>query len=62
MKEKETTKSFYHATIPSDWEMKTLGEIGEVHSGGTPNTTNEKFWSGNINWYTPTSRPHSKIY
>jgi len=40
--------------IPSDWEVKALYEIGDVSSGGTPDTTNEIFWNGNINWCTPT--------
>lgn len=40
--------------IPSDWEVKKIKEIGDVSSGGTPDTTNAKFWNGNINWCTPT--------
>lgn len=31
-----------------------LGEIGKIVSGGTPDTNNEKFWNGEINWVTPT--------
>lgn len=40
--------------IPADWEVKRLGELGEISSGGTPNTSIEKFWNGDINWCTPT--------
>ena len=40
--------------IPGDWEVKSLGEIGKVFSGGTPDTTNERYWNGDINWCTPT--------
>ena len=40
--------------IPSDWEVKTLGEISKVISGGTPSTSNTKFFGGSINWFTPT--------
>jgi type I restriction enzyme, S subunit len=37
-----------------EWESKTLGEIGNVIGGGTPDTKNKIYWNGNINWFTPT--------
>lgn len=40
--------------IPSDWEVKKIKEIGEVSSGGTPDTSKTKYWNGDINWCTPT--------
>jgi type I restriction enzyme S subunit len=52
--ETKITKPFYNTEIPRDWEEKELGSIGKVSSGGTPDTTNEIFWNGNINWCTPT--------
>lgn len=36
-----------------EWEIKTLGEVGEVIGGGTPDTSNPKLWSGSIFWFTP---------
>lgn len=36
------------------WEEKTLGEIGDFIGGGTPDTTKAEYWSGSIQWYTPT--------
>jgi len=30
-----------------------LGDVAKIVGGGTPNTSNEKFWNGNINWYSP---------
>ncbi len=36
-----------------EWEEKTLGEVGDFIGGGTPDTTNEKYWNGSILWYTP---------
>ena len=36
--------------IPKGWEVKKLGEIFNVIGGGTPNTNNAEFWSGNISW------------
>lgn len=40
--------------IPCDWEVKKIKEIGEVSSGGTPDTSKTKYWNGDINWCTPT--------
>lgn len=40
--------------IPTEWEVKKLGEVGEISSGGTPSTTVEEYWNGDINWCTPT--------
>ena len=31
-----------------DWEEKKLGEVGEFFSGGTPRSTNKKYYSGEI--------------
>jgi type I restriction enzyme S subunit len=36
------------------WEKKKLGIVGEIIGGGTPSTSNEKFWDGSIDWYSPT--------
>ena len=54
MAEIKNTKVFNNNLIPSDWEISELGLVGKVSSGGTPDTTNEIFWNGNINWCTPT--------
>lgn len=54
MAETKNTKAFYKAKIPSDWELKELTSLGKVSSGGTPDTSNEIYWNGNINWCTPT--------
>lgn len=32
------------------WEEKRLGDITEVIVGGTPSTSNNKYWGGNIGW------------
>jgi type I restriction enzyme S subunit len=54
MAETKNTKTVYNSEIPSDWELKELSFVGKVSSGGTPDTTNERFWNGKINWCTPT--------
>ena len=39
--------------IPKGWEVKTIADVGEVISGGTPSTKNEDYYGGNISWITP---------
>lgn len=35
----------------ADWEQRKLSEIAlQTYGGGTPKTTNEEFWKGNIPW------------
>ncbi len=36
------------------WETKRLDELANIRSGGTPSTTQNKNWGGNILWCTPT--------
>ena len=36
--------------LPQDWEVKTLGEIANTTSGGTPLRNNSSYWGGNIKW------------
>lgn len=36
------------------WEVKKLGEIGELITGSTPPTQIKKYWNGTIPWITPT--------
>jgi len=36
------------------WETRRLGEVAEIISGGTPNTSVAQYWDGEIWWCTPT--------
>ncbi|MFP6817712.1 restriction endonuclease subunit S, partial [Acinetobacter sp.] len=36
-----------------EWERTTLGDLAEIIGGGTPSTTNEQYWNGNVVWLTP---------
>ena len=38
--------------IPIDWDVKMLGEIAIIGSGGTPNRKNPTYWNGQIPWIT----------
>ncbi len=33
-----------------EWEVKTLGELGECFAGGTPSTFRPDYWDGDIYW------------
>ena len=39
---------------PYEWEERALKEVGTIIGGGTPDTTNENYWNGDILWVTPT--------
>jgi type I restriction enzyme, S subunit len=41
-------------SVPKGWEIGNIFDLAEVKGGGTPSTTNEQFWNGNIPFYTPT--------
>ncbi|MDD5186928.1 MAG: restriction endonuclease subunit S [Methanoregula sp.] len=36
--------------VPKEWNVKKLGEISDIVSGGTPSRNEKKFWNGNIPW------------
>ena len=36
-----------------EWRKVILGEIGVIHSGGTPSTRDKRNWNGDISWLTP---------
>lgn len=40
--------------LPDGWRVAKLSEIGDISSGGTPDTNNMQYWNGNIPWITPT--------
>lgn len=43
--------------IPKSWKVCRLSEIIELLSGGTPKTTNEDYWNGNIPWFSVVDTP-----
>lgn len=44
------------------WEMKLLGEIATISSGGTPNRKNETYWKGSIPWVTTAEVKFNTIF
>jgi type I restriction enzyme S subunit len=49
----ELYKESEFGMIPNEWEVKTISEIAEVNSGGTPSSYISDFWNGEILWITP---------
>ena len=47
--------------IPEDWEVKKLGEIANVGSGGTPDRKNLAYWNGDIPWVTTSQIDFNQI-
>ena len=51
--------------LPDGWEITTLGSLGRTSSGGTPPTSDARFWGGDIPWISAkdmkTTRLHDSI-
>ncbi len=47
--------------INPDWEMVSLGnsDLFQIESGGTPDSTNNEYWDGNIKWTTLVDLPQA---
>ncbi|MFU2078209.1 restriction endonuclease subunit S [Avibacterium endocarditidis] len=47
----------------SEWETKKLDEVtATIFSGGTPNTQNDSYWNGGINWLSSGETRNKFIY
>jgi type I restriction enzyme S subunit len=44
--------------IPAGWRVGTLSEMVEVLSGGTPKTSVDAYWNGEIPWYSVKDVPN----
>ncbi|MGV3705617.1 MAG: restriction endonuclease subunit S [Arcticibacter sp.] len=43
-----------HGKDYPDWKEGKLADVGIIIGGGTPDTSIESYWRGEINWFTPT--------
>ena len=43
--------------IPEGWSVDVLADAVEILSGGTPKTSIEEYWDGDIPWYTAKDAP-----
>lgn len=39
--------------IPKGWKVKSVSDVAEILSGGTPSTKIDKYWNGDIPFFTP---------
>jgi type I restriction enzyme S subunit len=47
--------------IPEGWEVNKIGDVIETLGGGTPSTSENKYWeNGDILWYSPTDLTREK--
>ncbi|MGL4734086.1 MAG: restriction endonuclease subunit S [Enterovibrio sp.] len=37
-----------------EWALTSIAQMGQVVSGGTPDTENSSYWNGDVYWLTPT--------
>ena len=61
MVEKSNVPEIRFAGFADPWEQRKLGELADIVGGGTPDTNNEKYWGGDIDWYSP-AELDSSIY
>jgi type I restriction enzyme S subunit len=45
--------------IPKGWRVGKATDIFDVQSGGTPKTSNDDYWGGNIPFFTPKDSPQT---
>ena len=49
--------------IPKDWEIKRVKYIVDyIQTGGTPSTSNQEYFDGNINWFNPSDLNNEILY
>lgn len=41
------------AGFSEEWNSTTIGACAEILQGGTPSTTNNRYWGGDVIWVTP---------
>lgn len=39
--------------LPKGWKIERIGNVCDTIGGGTPSTSKEEYWGGNIKWVTP---------
>ena len=60
-KEEQTAPKLRFKGYTDAWQQHKLSDIANIIGGGTPSTKNLSYWSGDINWYSP-SEIGSSVY
>ena len=59
----EGVKGFSLGSFAVSWEQRKLGELSEkTFGGGTPNTSNNEYWNGDIPWFQSSDIPDGKLF
>lgn len=62
-KKGEITPQCRFAGFTEPWEQRKLGELSEkTFGGGTPNTSNDGYWNGDIPWFQSSDIPDGKLF
>lgn len=61
-KEKQLVPKLRFPEFEGEWKMKKLGNLGNFIGGGTPDSSNEKFWNGNILWISSSDITEESIH
>ncbi|WP_420828536.1 restriction endonuclease subunit S [Jeotgalibaca caeni] len=51
--DKQKVPQIRFAGFEKEWEKCKLENVAHIVGGGTPSTSNENFWNGDIDWYSP---------
>lgn len=43
----------FHTIHAFTWEQRKLEDVADIVGGGTPSTSNNEYWDGDIDWYAP---------
>jgi type I restriction enzyme S subunit len=54
MEKLKNIPSLRFSEFQGEWGNTKLGEVCDIIGGGTPETNNDEYWNGDINWFTPT--------
>ena len=49
----ESVPQYRFTEFTDAWEQRKLGELAEIVGGGTPSTSVDSYWDGDIDWYAP---------
>ena len=63
MTEKSAKPQLRFAGFDVTWEQRKLGELSEkTFGGGTPNTSNNEYWNGDIPWFQSSDISDGKLF
>jgi type I restriction enzyme S subunit len=55
--DKQTSISPENSDIPEDWDVVKIEDVAQVETGGTPKTSVDEYWGGDITWIRVSDMP-----